>query len=109
MLNLRRVRVTRSQVRLEDSPKQLRQHLEAYFGDGRVVAALAELVPDEGVLCPCELVEAEHDTGLAQLLPDQVASSVGDVRVLDAEDHGNFSLDLRESVDRMVAVRGRLW
>lgn len=108
MLDLLRGGIARSQVRLEDSPEQLEQHLEAYLGDRRVVAPLAELVADEGVLRPRELVEVEHGARRPQLLPDQVAPGVGDVRVLDAEDHGHFSFDLPELIDRVVAVRRSL-
>jgi len=108
MLNLLGPPIPLSQIRLEHAPKQLQQHLEADLGDGRVVAALAELVADEGVLRPRKLVEAENDARVPELPADQVAPAVGDVRVLDAEDHGHLALDLRQLVDRVIAVRGRL-
>jgi hypothetical protein len=97
-----------TQVRLERAREQLQQHLEADLGDGRVVAALAELVADEGVLRPGKLVEAKDGASVAQLLADQVPARVGHVRVLDAKDHGHLALELGEPVERVVAVGRRL-
>lgn len=94
------------QVRLQHAPKQLQQHLKAHLGDGRVVAALAQLVADEGVLGPGELVEGGGDAGLAQLGADEVAALGGDVGVLDAEDHGD--LGVREGRQQVEGVRAAL-
>lgn len=104
MLQLLRLVVLVAQVRLERAPEQLEQDLKADLGDGWVVAALTELVADEGVLRPGELVEAEHDTVLAQLLPDQVPACVGHVCVFDAENQGRLGLGLVQEVDGVVAV-----
>lgn len=110
MLHLLHRPVAGAQVRLEHAPEQLEQDLEADLCDGRVVAALAQLVADEGVLGPGELVKAEDDAGLAQLGPDQVTSGVGHVRVLDAEDHGHLAAAAfgqpREPVERVGGVWG---
>ena len=87
-------------------PKQLQQHLEARLGDGGVVAALAQLVADEGVLRPRELVEAEDGARGAQLGADQVAPGVGHVRVLEPEDQGRLAAELGEEVQRVRARGG---
>lgn len=100
--------VPRAEVDLEGAAEQLEQDLEAGLGDGRVVAALAELVADEGVLGPGELVEVEHGARGAQLGADQVPPRVADVRVLDAEDQRHFALELVQLVQRVGAARGRL-
>ncbi len=94
VLNLLGRVIPRTQVRLQDAAEQLQQHLEANLGDGRVVATLALLVADEGVLRPGELVEAEHDTRVPELLADEVAALVRHVGVLDAEYHRYLTLDL---------------
>lgn len=107
VLNLLGRAVLGAQVGLERAAKQLEQDLEADLCDGRVVAALAELVADEGVLGPGELVEAEDGAGLAQLEPDQVAPGIGYVRVLETEDHGHLALELAQLVDRVIAARRR--
>lgn len=108
MLHLLRLAVVRAQVRLEHAPEELQEDLEARLGDGRVVAALAQLVADEGVLRPRELVEAEDDAGLAELQPDQVPPGVRHVRVLDAEDHGHLALEPGQQIERVGAPGGRL-
>ena len=100
--------VTGAQVRLERAAEELDQDLEADLGVSRVVAALAELVADEGVLGPSELVEVEHRARRAQLLPNQVPTLVRHVRVLDSEDHRHLGLDLSQSVDRVVAAHRAL-
>ncbi len=97
-----------AQIRLEHPPKDLQQHLEAHLGHGRVVAALAQLVADKGVLRPRKLVEARDDAGRAHLGADEVAPGVGHVRVLDAKDHGGLALELVELVQRVDAVGGRI-
>lgn len=107
MLQLLRRAIPRPQIHLERPAKQLQQHLEAGLGDGRVVAAFTQLVADKGVLCPCELVPAKHDAGVAHLLANEVAAGVGDVRVLDAKDHGDFAFELGQLVERVCAVGGR--
>lgn len=80
------------QIRLEHSSEQLQQNLKADLCHGGVISALAELVPDEGVLRPGELVEAGNDAGFAHGLADEVAALGGNVGVLDAEDHGALSV-----------------
>jgi hypothetical protein len=99
-----------AQIRLERATKQLEQNLKADLGNGRIVAALAELVADKGVLGPGELVKAEDGARLAQLQPDQIAARVRDVRVLEPKDHGDLTLEVAELVNGVVAVgrrRGR--
>lgn len=91
------------QLRLEHPPEQLEQDLEAGFGDGRVVAPLAQLVADESVLGPGELVPAEDAARGPQRGADQVPPGVGDVGVADAEDEGGFGPEEGEVVER---VRG---
>lgn len=94
-----------AKIDLEGAAKQLQQDLEAGLGDGRIVAALAELVADEGVLGPGELVEAEDDAGLAKLGADQVAAGVGHVGVLEPEDQRHLALEVAEEVNGVFAVR----
>lgn len=108
MFDLLGLSIPGAQVRLERPAEQLRQDFEADLGDGGVVAALGQLVADEGVLRPRELVEAEDGARLAQLVPDQVPPLVRDVRVLEAEDHRHLALDLPQPVERVVAARHRL-
>ena len=96
----------RAQVDLERAAKQLEQDLEARLCDCLVVAALAQLVADEGVLRPRELVPAEDDAGGAHLGADQVAAGVGHVRVLDAEDHGHLAPERAQVVDRVLGAGG---
>lgn len=106
MLRRGHVAVLGSQIRLEDTAKELKQDLEADLGDGWVVAALAEFITDEGMLSPGELVEAGNDTSLAQLGADKVTSSIRDVCILDTKDHGNLALEVVEKVQGVVAVFG---
>lgn len=99
-----------AQVDLEGPAEQLEQDLEARLGDGGVVPALAQLVADEGVLGPGELVEVEDHARLPQLGADEVAAGVVDVGVLDAEDHRDLALEPGEEVQGVVAAgrrRGR--
>jgi hypothetical protein len=63
MLNRAPIALLLPKLGAQDAPKDLEQDLEAGLGDGRVVAALAELVADEGVLGPGELVPAEGGAG----------------------------------------------
>lgn len=105
MLELWGCPVLGAQVDLERAAEQLEQDLEARLGDGGVVPALAQLVADEGVLGPGELVEVEDHACLPQLGADQVAAGVVDVGVLDAEDHGDLALELVEEVQGVVAAR----
>jgi hypothetical protein len=97
--------VLSSQIGLEDTTKEFQQDLEADLGNGRIVATLAELVPDESMLRPGELVEASNDTSLTELSTNKIAASVGDMSILDAKDHGNLSLELMEKVQSVIAVR----
>jgi hypothetical protein len=114
MLHLLLDPVVCAQVRLQHPPKDLEQDLETGLGDGGVVAALAQLVTDEGVLRPRELVPAEDGAGLAQLAPDQVPAPVRHVRVEQAEEEGELGgrvlrgREAREEVERVLR-RGRGW
>lgn len=92
------------EVGLEDAAEELEQDLEADLGDGRVVAALAELVADEGVLGPGEFVEAGCHPRLAELGADEVAAGAVDVGVLDAEDHGDLGVVGGEAGDEVEGV-----
>lgn len=88
---------------LEHPPEQLEQDLEADLANLGIVAALAQLVADEGMLRPGELVEAGDEAGLAHLGADKVAAFVGDVGVLDAEDHGKLGGgEVGEAVDGVI-------
>ena len=60
------------------------------------------------MLRPGKLVEAKDNPGFTKLLSDEIAAGVGDVRVLDAEDHCHFAPELGEQVDRMIAPRCRV-
>lgn len=97
MLWLWRLPHWRPQIRLKHSSEKLQQNLKADLCHGRVIPALAELVPNEGVLRPGELMEAGNDASFAHGLADEVAALGGDVGVLDAEDHG--ALGVGEGVE----------
>ena len=84
--------VLRAKIRLQHTAKQLEQNLEADLGNSRVIAALAELVADEGMLGPGELIEAGNDASIAQLGADKVTPGIGNMSVLDAEDDGDLAL-----------------
>lgn len=89
-----------TQVRLQHPSKSLQQYLEADLGDGWIVPSLAQLVPDERMLRPRELVEAECHSGFSELGADQITTGVGHVCILDAKDQGYFAvLELLELVD----------
>lgn len=107
MLELLGCSVLDAQVNLERPLEHLEQDLEASLSDGGVVPALAELVTDEGVLGPGELVPAEGHTRLPQLGADEIPAGVVDVSVLDAEDQGDLTLELAEEVDGVVAAGRR--
>ena len=108
MLDLLLFAICRPEVCLENPPKQLEKDLEANFGNGRVITPLAQLIADEGVLRPGKLVEAKDDPRVTKFLSDEIAAGVGDVRVLDAEDHCHFAPELGEQIDRVVAPRCRV-
>jgi len=107
MLNLQLLPIMIPQIRLQHPPKQLEQNLKARLCNSRVIPSLAELVADESVLRPCKLVEAEDYAGIAQLLADQVSSCVRHVGVFEAEDQGDFALELGEKVEGVRAGGGR--
>ena len=91
---------------LQHPPEELQEDLEAHLRDDGVIAPLAQLVPDEGVLGPGELVEGVHDAGLAELEADEVAAGVRDVGVLHAEEHGDLGADVVEVVEGVRRGRG---
>lgn len=103
MLDRAPVAAALAEVGPEHAAKDLEQDLEAGPRDGRVVAALAELVADEGVLRPRELVPREDGAGAAQGRPDGVAPGVRDVRIAQAEDEGRFAAEGREEVYGVAA------
>lgn len=103
MLNLLLLPISLTKISLQQPPKHLEQHLKARLGDSRVISALAQLITDKGVLSPRELVEAEADSGLAQLEANQVASCVWNMGVLDAKDHGYLSFDVGQFIKGMTA------
>jgi hypothetical protein len=106
MLRSRDRAILDAQVRLEGTAKELEQNLEADLCDGWVITALAELVADEGVLGPGEFVEASGNAGGTELGADKITAGVRDVGVLDAENHGNFSVaEVGEAVESVLAVR----
>jgi hypothetical protein len=114
MLRSRHVPILGPQIRLVDPPKLLEQHLKAHLCHGRVIAPLAELIPDKRVLSPRELVEAEDGARLAELGADEVAARIGYVGIFDAEDEGQLgavgggtgSREAGEEIDGVVAVGG---
>lgn len=75
-----------AEVGAQGAIEELEQHLEADAGESGVVAALGQLVADEGVLGPGMLVEREGHAGIVQRLADQVAARRRDVGVTLAED-----------------------
>lgn len=107
MLRFPNSAVPRPQIRLERAVEQLQQDLEANLCDMRIVPSLAELITDKGMLRVGKLMETEGCVGGTQLGPNEISSSVWDVRVLDAEDHGDLGgAQAREEVERVGAVRG---
>lgn len=98
----------RPQIRLKHSGEQLQQNFEADLCHGGVIPALAELISDEGVLRPGELVEAGNDVRVAHGLADEIAALGGDVGVLDAEYHGALGVgEGGEEGDGRVGGGGR--
>lgn len=75
-----------AEVGAQGAVEELEQHLEADAGESGVVAALGQLVADEGVLGPGMLVEGEGHAGIVQRLADQVTARRRDVSVTLAED-----------------------
>lgn len=65
MLDFLRSAVFASEINLQRPSKQLQQHLKTRLGNRRIVAPLAQLVPDERMLRPGELMEAKDDAGFA--------------------------------------------
>lgn len=94
------------EIDLQRPTKELQQDLEAGLGDGGVIPTFTQLITDKGVLGPGELVKAKDDTGLAELLADEVAAGVVDVGVLEAKDQTHLAAEAGEQVERVVAVRG---
>jgi hypothetical protein len=109
MLDLWCLALLRSKVRLQGPVEKLKQDFETHLCDGRVITTFAQLVSYECMLRPRELVEAKHHAGASQLLADQVASSVWNVRVLDAKDHSHFAFDLAEPVNGVLAIFWCFW
>lgn len=96
-----------AKVGFKGSSKQLEQDLEADLGDGRIISALAKLVPDESVLGPGKFIETGDNTGLSQLGTDQIPPGIRDVGVLDAKDHGHLGmLQLGQEIDGVIAISG---
>jgi hypothetical protein len=53
VFNLQFLSIVVSKIQLERPPKQLQEHLEAYFRDGWVIPSLAQLIADKGI-CSCQ-------------------------------------------------------
>src|SRR6478609_1312108 len=96
MLRWWHIAILGSQVCLQNTTKEFKQDLEADLGNGRIVATLAELVTNKGVLSPGKLVEASYNTSFAELGTNEVPASVRDMCILDSENHSNFTLELVE-------------
>jgi hypothetical protein len=94
MLNVPLYAMMIPQLCLEQPSKDLKQDLKTSLGDGRIIPPFAQLVADEGVLRPCELVPAEGHAGLAQFQSDQVAAPVRHVRVQHSEDERELGGDV---------------
>lgn len=106
MLNRLRLPIFVAQINLEGPSKQLEQHLKARLGDGGIVTPLGQLIPNEGMLRPGELVKRKHHTGVAEFLPYQITARVVDMGVFDAKDEADFAFELGEAVDGVDRVRG---
>lgn len=96
------------QLRLQNPPKHFHQNLKTNLCHRRIVSSLAQLIPDKRVLRPRKLVPAKRHPGFPQALADEIAPGGGDVRVLDAEDEGEFggSGGGDELVEEVEGVRG---
>jgi hypothetical protein len=79
-----------SELRLQHASEKLQENLKACLGDSWVIAALGQLIADEGVLSPGELVPAEAGPGLTELSTDQITARIGDVGVTDTKDQAGF-------------------
>lgn len=97
ILGLANAALPGTEIGAQRAVEQLEQHLEADAGNGGVVAALGQLVADEGMLGPGHLVKVEGDAVVVQRLPDQVTASGRDVGVALAEDlrGGSFKSTLK--------------
>ena len=102
ILNLPISTFSRPEITTERPPKQLQQHLEANASNARVISALTQLIPDERMLSPGNLVEAERSTRIVQRLPDQIAAFWRDVVVTLAEDHDELAVDVLDPLETVV-------
>lgn len=102
MLNLLHCPVPLSQINLQRTSKQLEQNLKASLGNSRIISALGQLIPNEGMLRPSKLMEAEDDTCIAEFLPNQITTCIVDVGVFDAEDEAYFAFEFGKEIDCVV-------
>ena len=79
ILDLHITATPRPQIPPQRPPKQLLEHLEAHARQRRVVPPLGQLIPDERVLRPRVLVEAEGHARVVQRLADERAALGGDL------------------------------
>lgn len=86
ILHLAPIPLPRPQISTQRPPKHLKQDLEADPSERRVIAPFAQLVADESMLCPRQLVERESHVGVHKRLADGVATGGRDMVVAFAED-----------------------
>ena len=92
----------RPEITIQRPPKQLQHHLETYSRNARVISPLTQLIPNERMLSPRNLVEAERSTRFMQRLPDEIAAFWRDVIVTLAEDHDELAVDVFDSLETVI-------
>ena len=92
----------RPEIPIQRPPKQLQQHLETYPRNARIISPLTQLIPNERMLSPRNLVEAECSIRFMQRLPDEITAFWRDMIVTLAEDHDELAVDVFDSLETVV-------
>jgi hypothetical protein len=95
--------IPRPEVDLQGASKQLQQNLETHLRDRGIVPPLTQLISNERMLRPRDLVPAKHHSLLSQRLPNQIPPLGRDVVVQRAMDERQLALDLGCAGQRVVS------